>query len=75
MPPKKKEKKKQPTAEDRTAGVSNTRRNEPKSAMRSTRPKSSWKSGDGNKNDNGIQAAFRALEVYTRGYIEAQKTY
>ena len=32
-----------------------------------------WIKRDGNKSDKGIRAAFRGLEIYTRGYIEAQK--
>ena len=30
-----------------------------------------WIKKDGNKNDKGIWAAFRGLEIYTRGYVNA----
>lgn len=32
-----------------------------------------WIKRDGNQDDNGISAAFRVLEIYTRGYIEGRQ--
>ena len=32
-----------------------------------------WIKRDGNKNDGGVLAAFRGLEIYTRAYIKAKK--
>ena len=78
MPPKQKEKKKKPTAEDRTEGqqydMEYRIRTEIDNAFYEVHVQlEKWIKRNGNKNDKGIQAAFRGLEVYTRGYIEAQK--
>ena len=67
MPPKKKEKKKQPTAEDRTEGhqyeMEYRIRTETDNAFCEVHVQlEKWIKRDGNKNDKGIQAAFWGWE-------------
>ena len=73
--PAKKEKGKRPTAEERTGSqqyeMEYRIRTEIHNAFYEVhvRLAQSFKR-EGNKNDKGIWAAFRSLEIYTRGYIE-----
>ena len=78
MPPRKKEKKKQPTAEDRSEEqqyeMEYRIKTEIDNAFYEVHVQlTKWIKRDGKKNDQVIRAAYKGLEVYYRGYIEAKK--